>query len=190
MEIAPLQKPHPPIWYGVHSPDSAERAAHRRLNTVSLDPPAETRACSEQYRATWRQARGDAPIPKIGLGRFVVVAPSDEEALRLARPAYARWHASFTYLFRLHGRSQMHPRPSDFDTLVARGQGIAGSPATVTQFLRAQLAETGCNYVVGQFAFGDLPLPETLRSVALFAAEVMPALRAPATDSVAWMERA
>src|ERR1700691_116106 len=23
MELAPLQKPHPPIWYGVHAPDSA-----------------------------------------------------------------------------------------------------------------------------------------------------------------------
>src|SRR5262245_29659582 len=25
MEMKPLQQPHPPIWYGVHSPDSAER---------------------------------------------------------------------------------------------------------------------------------------------------------------------
>jgi hypothetical protein len=99
----------------------------------------------------------------------------------MARRAYAKWHASFTYLFRLHGRSQMHPRPADFDTLVARGQGIAGAPATVREFLRAQLDETGCNYVVGQFAFGDLTLDETLRSVALFAADVMPALRAAAT---------
>ena len=178
MEIAPRQKPHPPIWYGVHAPDSAERAARRGLHTVSLDPPAETRACSERYRATWRELHGDAPLPRMGLGRFIVVAPSDEEALRLARPAYAHWHASFTYLFRLHGRSQMHPRPSDFDTLVSRGQGVAGSPATVTRFLGDQLAETGCNYVVGQFAFGDLPLAETLRSVALFTAEVMPVLRA------------
>jgi alkanesulfonate monooxygenase SsuD/methylene tetrahydromethanopterin reductase-like flavin-dependent oxidoreductase (luciferase family) len=181
MEIAPLQKPHPPIWYGVHSPESAERAARRGLNTVSLDPPADTRACSEHYRATWSELHADAALPKLGLGRFIVVAPSDQEALRIARRAYAKWHASFTYLFRLHGRAQMHPRPADFETLVARGQGIAGAPATVRQFLRAQLAETGCNYVVGQFAFGDLALEEALRSVALFAADVMPALRADAT---------
>lgn len=177
MEMAPLQKPHPPIWYGVHSPDSAERAARRRLNTVSLDPPAETRASTAQYCATWRAAYADAPLPKLGLGRFIVVARTDQDALCLARNAYARWHASFTHLFRLHGRSQAHPRPADFDTLMARGQGIAGTPATVTRFLRDQLDETGCNYVVGQFAFGDLPLPETLRSVALFTEEVMPALR-------------
>jgi len=112
-----------------------------------------------------------------------VVAPSDNEALRLARPAYRRWHAGFTHLFRLHGRKQVHPRPDDFDTLMRRGQGVAGSPATVTQFLRAQLDHTGCNYVVGQFAFGDLSLPEALRSVSLFADAVMPALRRDVTQA-------
>jgi alkanesulfonate monooxygenase SsuD/methylene tetrahydromethanopterin reductase-like flavin-dependent oxidoreductase (luciferase family) len=177
MEIAPLQQPHPPIWYGVHSPDSAERAARRGLHTVSLDPPAETRASSERYRATWNEVHPGAALPKLGLGRFIVVAPTDREALGLARRAYPVWHDSFTHLFRLHGRSQMHPRPADFDTLVARGQGMAGSPITVTEFLASQLAETGCNYVVGQFAFGDLALDETLRSIDLFAREVMPALR-------------
>jgi hypothetical protein len=35
--------------------------------------------------------------------------------------------------------------------------------------------------VVGQFAFGDLTLDETLRSIGLFAHDVMPALRAKAT---------
>src|SRR5712691_7413928 len=29
MEIAPLQKPYPPVWYGVHSADAAERAARK-----------------------------------------------------------------------------------------------------------------------------------------------------------------
>jgi alkanesulfonate monooxygenase SsuD/methylene tetrahydromethanopterin reductase-like flavin-dependent oxidoreductase (luciferase family) len=177
MEIAPLQQPHPPIWYGVHAPDSAERAARRALNTVSLDPPAETRASTERYRATWGQLHPGRALPKLGLGRFIVVAPDDAEALRIARRAYPRWHASFTYLFRRHGRSQMHPRPGDFDTLIQRAQGIAGSPATVAAFLNSQLAETGCNYVVGQFCFGDLTLAETLRSVELFASEVMPAVR-------------
>src|SRR5262245_4259788 len=182
MEIAPLQQPHPPIWYGVHSPDSAERAARKKLNTVSLDPPDETRASTERYRAVWRDTYPGAALPKLGLGRFIVVAPSDDEALKLARRAYVLRHASFTHLFRLHGRKQVHPRPEDFDTLMRRGQGVAGTPATVTEFLRAQLDETGCNYVVGQFAFGDLSLPDMLRSVALFAGEVMPALRRTAVQ--------
>jgi alkanesulfonate monooxygenase SsuD/methylene tetrahydromethanopterin reductase-like flavin-dependent oxidoreductase (luciferase family) len=179
MEIEPLQKPHPPIWYGVHAVDSAERAARRNLNVVSLDPPHETRLSIERYRATWRQVHAPTvAFPKLGLGRFVVVAPSDAEAMALARRAYLVWHASFTHLFRRHGRSQSHPRPATFDLVIERGQGIAGSPATVTEFLSSQLDDTGCNYVVGQFAFGDLTRAECLRSIALFVDEVMPALRA------------
>ena len=181
MEIAPFQKPHPPIWYGVHMPESAERAARRNLNVVSLDPPEETRLSMQRYRSVWPQVHGSAsPFPKLGLGRFIVVAASDAEAMALARRAYLVWHASFTHLFRLHGRPQSHPRPATFDLVVERGQGIAGSPARVAEFLASQLEQTGCNYVVCQFAFGDLNLRECLQSIGLFADEVMPKLRAAA----------
>ena len=44
MQFAPLQKPHPPLWYGAHSPDSAERAARKGLNMVTNDMPANARA--------------------------------------------------------------------------------------------------------------------------------------------------
>ncbi len=74
MSIEPLQKPLPPLWYGVHSPDSAARAARRSLNVVDLDPTAETRVAIDSYRATWRSLHGEAPLPKLGLGRFIVVA--------------------------------------------------------------------------------------------------------------------
>jgi alkanesulfonate monooxygenase SsuD/methylene tetrahydromethanopterin reductase-like flavin-dependent oxidoreductase (luciferase family) len=179
MEFEPRQKPHPPIWYGVHAPDSAERAARRNLNVVSLDPTAETRTAIKHYRATWQAAHpASAQYPKIGLGRFIVVAETDAKALQLARRAYQIWHQSFTFLFRRSKRAQTHPRPTDHDTLIERGQGIAGSPATVRDFLASQLEETGCNYVVGQFAFGDLTRDECLRSIGLFTDEVMPALRA------------
>ena len=128
MELEPLQKPHPPLWYGVHAPDSAERAAKRNLNVVSLDSPADTRLSIERYRATWRPPHPGAAMPKLGLGRFIVVAETDAEALRLARRAYLPWHRSFTHLPRLRGRAQTHPRPPEWDALVAVGQGIAGSP--------------------------------------------------------------
>jgi alkanesulfonate monooxygenase SsuD/methylene tetrahydromethanopterin reductase-like flavin-dependent oxidoreductase (luciferase family) len=179
MELAPLQKPHPPIWYGAHAPDSAARAARRSLNVVTLDPTPEARLAMDSYHKTWREMHGvGAALPKLGLGRFIVVAETDAEALRLARRAYVVWHHSFTHLFRLHGRAQSHPRPPDFDALMERGQGVAGSPATVKEYLDAQLAETGCNYVVGQFAFGDMSVGECLGSIGLFAKDVMPALRA------------
>src|SRR5262249_42869144 len=117
-------------------------------------------------------------VTKLGLGRFIVVASSDAAALALARRLV--WHAGFTHLFRRHGRTQSHPRPASFDLLAEGGQGIAGAPATVAEFLARELSATGCNYVVGQFAFGDLTLEETLQSIGLFADEVVPLLHARA----------
>jgi hypothetical protein len=46
----------------------------------------------------------------------------------------------------------------------------------VTALLEAQVAQTKANYLVGQFAFGDLSLAESLRSLELFTAHVMPSL--------------
>ena len=184
MELKPLQRPHPPVWYGVHAPESAERAARRNLNVVSLDPPAETRLAIDRYRAIWPQVHAESvPFPKLGLGRFIVVAPTDAEAMALARRAYVVWHASFTHLFRRHGRAQAHPRPATFDLVIERGQGIAGTPGTVAEALAAQLDATRCNYLVGQFAFGDLTCGEALRSITLFADEVMPVLRGKAVGA-------
>jgi alkanesulfonate monooxygenase SsuD/methylene tetrahydromethanopterin reductase-like flavin-dependent oxidoreductase (luciferase family) len=176
MELEPFQKPHPPIWYGVHAPDSAARAARKGWQVVSLDPAPETCTAFDSYRAAWRAARGAAPLPLMGLGRFIVVAETDAQALAIARRAYPRWYASFTHLVRLHNRVNAHPRPATFDALADVGQGVAGAPATVAALLRKQIEDTGSNYLVGQFVFGDLLLDEALASIALFARQVMPEL--------------
>jgi len=177
IEVEPLQRPHPPVWYGVHSVESTERAARRGFHMVSLDSAEETGRFTDRYRSVWRDIWGDGrALPKIGIGRFIVVAYSDEEALSIARRAYLIWHRSFYHLFRLFGGGPAHPRPPEFDALAESGQGVAGSPETVRRFLEAQLERSGANYLVGQFAFGDLTLAESLRSVELFAQEVIPAL--------------
>ena len=106
----------------------------------------------------------------------MVVADDDATALRIAHRAYPIWHRSFNHLFQLRGSSPRHPRPPDFDGVMASGQGIAGSPDTVRAFLQSQLDTAGAGYLVGQFAFGDVSLDEALRSVGLFSENVMPAL--------------
>jgi hypothetical protein len=60
-----------------------------------------------------------------------------------------------------------------FDGMAADGLAIAGSPADVTAVLRAQLAQIGANYVVGQFVFGDMTAEEARHSIESFAASVM-----------------
>jgi hypothetical protein len=65
--------------------------------------------------------------------------------------------------------------PPSFDELLAKGNGIAGSPATVRDYIMTEGQETGINYFCSWLAFGDLALEESLRSVELFAREVIPA---------------
>jgi len=177
LAIPPLQKPHPPLWYGVHSPQAGSRAARRGMHVIGLDTVAELVPCFDNYREAWRETRGDAPLPKMGIGRFVFVAESAKEALAIARRAYAKWHASFVYLSQLMGWRHRHPRPAEFDAIAADGRAVAGTPETVFQYVHDQMRATGANYFVGQFAFGDLTQEETLRSIALFSREVMPRLR-------------
>jgi alkanesulfonate monooxygenase SsuD/methylene tetrahydromethanopterin reductase-like flavin-dependent oxidoreductase (luciferase family) len=177
MEMTPLQKPHPPIWYGVHANDSAARSAKQALNVISLDGVKATRGFSDAYRASWNETGRGGPMPKFGLGRMLVVADTDAEALRLAERAYPVWQASFVHLFKVYDRMPQHPRPAEFSAIMADGRGLCGSPATVTEIIRQQMAEAGADYFVGQFAFGDLTLAETKHSIELFAREVMPALR-------------
>ena len=95
----------------------------------------------------------------------------------IARRAYPRWRNSFRWLFERHGAE---PRitalyPPTFDELMAIDNGIAGSPRTVREFIAAEVEASGVNYLLSWFAFGDMTLAESLRSVELFAREVMPA---------------
>jgi alkanesulfonate monooxygenase SsuD/methylene tetrahydromethanopterin reductase-like flavin-dependent oxidoreductase (luciferase family) len=177
LKVSSVQRPYPRVWYGVHTTESADRAARRGWHTVNLDMDYEARECNETFRRVWREAQPGKQLPLMGLGRFVVVADTDAEALAIARRAYPHWHAGFTHLFRILGRMQRHPRPDTWDKLHEQGKGVAGSPATVAAFLKKQLTHSQCNYCVGQFAFGDQSLAELTKSVTLFSQKVMPELR-------------
>jgi len=177
LELEPLQKPSPPMWYGVHSVVGAERAAQRGLNIVSLDSAADTRNFVDRYRQVWQETENEShAMPKLGIGRFIVVGQTDIDALSSARRAYPIWHRSFNHLYSLLGGAPTHPRAADFDGVVQTGQGIAGSPETVCSFLQEQLRVSGATYLVGQFAFGDLSHSECLQSLELFTQYVMPTL--------------
>ena len=47
-------------------------------------------------------------------------------------------------------------------------------PRTVRKYIAHEIAETGINYYVCDFAFGTISHEEALRSTELFAKEVMP----------------
>lgn len=178
LQLAPLQRPHPPIWYGLSNPASAEFAAGNRFNIVSNAPPKSVRVITDRYRAEWTKQGNDAGrIPFLGMARHVVIADTDAEAMRTARRAYARWWESFNYLWALRGQTPPFTTyTADFDAVLANGQAIVGAPDTVRETIASQAKEAGLNYMLLRFAFGDLSFAESMRSVDLFATRIQPAL--------------
>jgi alkanesulfonate monooxygenase SsuD/methylene tetrahydromethanopterin reductase-like flavin-dependent oxidoreductase (luciferase family) len=147
------------------------------MNVVGNIPVKVVRGLGEVY---WPAASAAGmKSPKLGMNRHIVIAEDGAEALAIARRAYRRWYASFMKLWWDHKTPPVGVNyPAEIDGFLESGMAVVGAPADVRAALEAQLAESGANYLGCRFAFGDLTLAESLRSVELFAQEVMPHLRA------------
>lgn len=177
MVLEPLQKPHPPLWYGANNPESAARAAAKGMNVVANMPAGALPAIGKAYWSAHKPV--GAHSPKLGMNRHIVLAENDDEALSIARRAYRRWIESFMHLWIKHDMPPIGVNyPPEIDGFLQDGRAVVGSPRTVLEKLQAQLEESGVNYLGCRFAFGDLSLAESLCSVELFARHVMPNLQA------------
>jgi alkanesulfonate monooxygenase SsuD/methylene tetrahydromethanopterin reductase-like flavin-dependent oxidoreductase (luciferase family) len=177
MILRPLQEPHPPLWYGLGHAAGAEWAAINKVNVITNNPSAGARPLFDRYREVWQAKHGGPVLPKLGLSRHVVVAPTDAQAEALARPNYAVWYANLTKLWRDFGALPLR-FARDFDEARQRGVAIAGTPARVREEIERQIAESGCSYFVCRLMFGGMSQPEASAAIDLFTAEVMPALSA------------
>lgn len=177
VQVKPVQRPHPPIWYGAPNADAIAWAAPRSINVVSLGPGARARAISDRYRDEWKKLGREAALPGIGITRHIVVADTDAEAQAIANAAYPRWRNAIEYLWR---RSTLDfvlkdVYPTEFSALERTGHGVAGAPATVRDYLARLRTETGVNTVLCQMVFGEMRFEEVARSIQLFGREIIPA---------------
>ncbi|HVI12836.1 MAG TPA: LLM class flavin-dependent oxidoreductase [Pseudolabrys sp.] len=178
VQAKPLQRPHPPIWYGAPHADAIAWAGPRSINVVSLGPAARARAISDRYRDEWKKlGRDGSALPGIGITRHIVVAETDDAARAIAAAAYPRWRDAIEFLWRRTNADfvlkDIYPR--DFAALERIGHGIAGSPATVRDYLVRLQEETGVNSVLCQMVFGDMRFDDAARSIGLFGGEIIPA---------------
>jgi alkanesulfonate monooxygenase SsuD/methylene tetrahydromethanopterin reductase-like flavin-dependent oxidoreductase (luciferase family) len=186
IEMKPLQRPHPPLWYAVPVVEGAAWPARQAINIVCGGPLPRAREITDRYRAEWAAA-GRAPdaLPLLGINRFVLAADSEREAMALGRRAWPAFFASFMKLWTKHGTQPRHARiPPDFDTLVQNAGAIVGSPGTLRPQVENMLRAAGATYFISQFSFGDLTQAEVLRSASIFAQEMLPAAREPAARAV------
>ena len=185
MELKPLQTPYPPFWYPSSNEGGAAWAGERGLHFSTLGSVERASACVASYKAALAK-RGGAAVPKaefpggaiIGVNRQAVVADTVEDARRIAKPAFDRWYSSLSKLERENqqGPRYVHHVTGDMESALKNGQMIVGTPETVAAEIRRQVQAIGVNYMNFSFFFGTMRLADALRSVTLFAKDVMPKL--------------
>ena len=186
LPVRPMQTPCPPLWYPTSNVDRIPWVAQHGFNTIfgftmpTLEQTAEQmtrfRDLAAQHVGEEGRYNGHVASPYYGVTRHVYIAESDEVALDEARVAYTQFDHAFT---NRPGEARSGPsRRGDFPTALERGQIIAGSPETVRKNVQRFIDATGANYFVGIFAYGHQTDVQVLRSLRLFAEEVMPAITA------------
>ena len=218
MYLRPLQQPYPPLWY-MRNPVTAAMEGMHTIIVGSIDGLA---VAVPRYRAAWEEHQGkgtrtrQGEEPKIGLVVHMVVAETDAEALRIAKPAWEKYRWNLAAPRRLEAEKRnltqfmstrdgsfgfVGDRPAglptrelrrDIDAELERfdqvkqgshpnrlgGVALAGTPAAVREYMDEYL-QTGANYFVCSFQWGDIQHEQAMRSIELFATEVMPAYAAP-----------
>ena len=204
----PIQKPHPPIWIpGVGSIETIKMVAERGYTYCGV--PFFKRSSVEKNYAMFRQAWLDAgrePDPNsLALLTPVYVTDRDDKVRAEYEPhvwyqirKLMQWHsgsnapgymsAESTVRFVQNVGTDTMMGCQTWDDIVAGGYVIAGSPSTVAESLAERLGAVGAGNVCLFFDFGNLSHEASVRSMTLFAEEVMPALQNEFPNGPAWAE--
>jgi alkanesulfonate monooxygenase SsuD/methylene tetrahydromethanopterin reductase-like flavin-dependent oxidoreductase (luciferase family) len=173
--LRPLQKPHPPLWYGVATPDAGVWAAREGANIAMRVPASAARAIAERFRAEWSAAgHSQAQPPLIGLNRHIVLADDEDAARRVIDRAYSRWRRHMEILWVQHGRQFPLALPKEVAPLLAAGGAFAGTAAGARRYIAEQMETSSANYFLCGISFGDITLEEGMRTVELLGRDVMP----------------
>ena len=195
----PLQKPHPPLWVAVTSPETAVQAAERGIGClgVSVGTPQKYEERVKAYRRIVRECEpvGEFVNDQVNGVTFLYVDETEEEA--------RMWGSKLVYTFGLlaahfTGVSAIYPSPaykvpgllfalrreqeqrssptaagSGDGSVIREGMAI-GTPETVIKNLK-MWEEIGVDRMVFLLNAGEvIPQEKVLRSLRLFAEHVLP----------------
>jgi alkanesulfonate monooxygenase SsuD/methylene tetrahydromethanopterin reductase-like flavin-dependent oxidoreductase (luciferase family) len=192
----PIQAPRPPIFIpGAGSTETMKFCAEHRHTYMSVYAP--TRIVARWFEG-YRKAASDlgyVPNPeRLAFSVPIYVADTDEQAHAEAKPV-----VEWLYHKALKQTPEMVNPPGymspgslrgvlasgmrgfgrqSYEDLLAEGQAVVGSPATVTKRLGDLYEQLGgFGQIIGLFAIGPSTHEQVKRSAELFMSEVAPALR-------------
>jgi alkanesulfonate monooxygenase SsuD/methylene tetrahydromethanopterin reductase-like flavin-dependent oxidoreductase (luciferase family) len=179
LSVAPVQRPHPPLWYASSNTRSAQWAAANDVNFVGRWAGGSFTPAAQAYWQTW-QARQEGQTrrqpPRVGIAAHVYIGATDTEAVERFRKAGA---IHFEHLLSLWHKNGNHTFDfmADLDAGMTSGGALVGTAQTVRDLLTEQVGQAPVNYFEATLAFGDLTPEEAHANLGAFAETVMPAVR-------------
>jgi alkanesulfonate monooxygenase SsuD/methylene tetrahydromethanopterin reductase-like flavin-dependent oxidoreductase (luciferase family) len=175
--MKPVQKPHPPVWFAANNDAAVERAA-RLADAWVVNPHAKLDVLERQI-GVYRRALAAAgkPFPaELPVIKELYVAPDRRAALRECRPfleakykAYGAW-----------GQDKALPPGDHFDAAfeeLLKDRFIIGDPDDCVRELRRHVAALGATCFIFRIQWPGMEQAKVLRTIALLAERVMPAVR-------------
>jgi alkanesulfonate monooxygenase SsuD/methylene tetrahydromethanopterin reductase-like flavin-dependent oxidoreductase (luciferase family) len=177
MNLKPVQRPRPPIWYAANNDNAVLRAA-RQGDTWFVNPHATQATLSRQmtlYRAELK--RIGKPFPSVlPCAKEIFCAKDRKTAIEMAGPylagkyqAYAAW-----------GQDKVMPKGESFAQPFERlleDRFVLGSPEECYDQLQPTLKGMGVNHLLVRTHWAGLPVSSALASMRLISEELLPALR-------------
>jgi alkanesulfonate monooxygenase SsuD/methylene tetrahydromethanopterin reductase-like flavin-dependent oxidoreductase (luciferase family) len=195
----PVQQPHPPVWIPSQgSRETIEWASHpsRKYTYLQTFSPVDQLArFMAMYQQQAQKYGYEASPQQLGWATPVYVSDSDEAARREARPHIEAFYNKFlrmpvemllppgylslASITSVTDKIRSGPAAGGYtiEDLSAKGMIICGGPDSVVRQLETYQKQVGFGKLIAMTQFGTLPHDLTVKSMELFAREVMPRLR-------------
>jgi len=183
----PIQEPHPPLWQAAVSPTTVHDVVQRGMNAFLAPYLVPHAQLKRDYFDVWPRVlaeHGQTGKLRFAHNQLVYVAETDEAARRDAEQA-AMWYVrAAAHLWASPDRSKVpeqyrfYAGISDYLNALTwdqvRDVSLIGSPDTVARKLRYLHEECGVDYLLLFYHFGAMDHRKVMRSIELFAREVVP----------------
>lgn len=187
----PVQQPYPPIYMAAVSPPSYKLSAEHGLSILRAPRFTRMDMVQEQWEEYCRYmlAAGHDPYAQDQpMLMQTFVAETEEEAKKIAEPHAMWYHELFQKVLpgapgkKIHKGYEIYDKVREaharvtYEDLADWGSAF-GTPDQVADRIVQYAREAGVNHWMAEMKFGGMGHEETMRSMKLFAKEVMPRVR-------------
>ena len=173
----PMQQPHPPIWVAGTSAEGlgwAGRQGYHIMTVGHPHPPEKVCLGVEAWKRGLIEAGFD-PSNKHCQFHVRTHVHEDSEQAKLTGMAAVKRYDEISRI----GRRSLSATPAEYDweMMLATGRNNYGNPEQCIRNIRNAMKNYYFDTLTTTFNFGAIPHAEIMKSMRLFAGEVMPAFR-------------